>query len=177
MAETESQSQSNQKGGGKKKIIIICICIVVVAVVAGVILFGRGNDVEDDGKRDVISAPEDVEEVLDIPDVPDYIPQNYTVTQNSEWHFSANSGESTDAYVENSTDNETPVYIDLLVDETGEIVYSSPVLELGASMKGFVLDKPLEKGEYECTVVYHLVDDEQNELTTVNVGVNVVVED
>jgi hypothetical protein len=78
--------------------------------------------------------------------------------------------------VENVTDNETPVYFDLIVDETNEKVYSSPVLELGAKLESFKLDTPLEKGEYQCTVEYHMVDEDQNELTTVNVGVTVVVE-
>jgi hypothetical protein len=79
-------------------------------------------------------------------------------------------------YVENVTDNETPVYFDLIVDETGETVYSSPVLELGAKLEKIKLDTPLEKGDYSCTMVYHLVDENQNTLTTVNVGVTVVVE-
>jgi len=109
-------------------------------------------------------------------DFPDYIHNNYTFKQSSDWVFPDGSSESTNAYVENSTDNETPMYFDLQVDKTGDIVYSSPVLELGAKIQNFKLDKPLEKGTYECTIIYHLIDDDQNELTHVNVGVNIKVE-
>jgi hypothetical protein len=55
-------------------------------------------------------------------------------------------------------------------------VYSSPILELGAVLDEIKLDVDLEAGAYPCTVVYHLVDEEQNTLTTVNIGLNITVQ-
>ena len=174
-------TQNSGKGG--IRLAVVGIVIVIVALVCVIVVLAnklnqnreQENAVNEEQKS-VITA-DNVEEVLeDIGDIPDYIPKNYTVKQSSDWVFPDGASESINAYVENSTDNETPMYFDLQVDETGEIVYSSPVLELGAKIQNFALDKPLEKGEYECTIIYHLVDDEQNELTHVNVGVNVKVE-
>lgn len=178
MSKGENPTQKSRKGG--TRLVVIGI-VVVIAILIGVIavLVNKLNNttkVEQQEKKSVITA-ENIEEVLeDMEDLPDYIPKNYTVTQSSDWVFPDGSSESTNAYVENSTDNETPMYFDLQVDKTGDIVYSSPVLELGAKIQNFKLDKPLEKGTYECTIIYHLIDDDQNELTHVNVGVNIKVE-
>ena len=174
--ETEtSQSQTNAKGGGKKVIIGVCVVGVAAAVGIGAFLMTRPKE-EPEEMRKVITADtaEEVAEEIFSPDE-STIPSSYTVTQNAEWTFEDGKSETKDAYVENDKDNETPVYFDLVVDETGEIVYSSPVLELGASLENFKLDKELDKGEYECTVEYHLVDDDQNTLTTTNVGVTVKI--
>lgn len=178
MSKGEKPTQKSRKGG--TRLVVIGI-VVVIAILIGVIavLVNKLNNttkVEQQEKKSVITA-ENIEEVLeDMEDLPDYIPKNYTVKQSSDWVFPDGSSESTNAYVENSTDNETPMYFDLQVDKTGDIVYSSPVLELGAKIQNFKLDKPLEKGTYECTIIYHLIDDDQNELTHVNVGVNIKVE-
>jgi hypothetical protein len=176
MAENESQSQTNVKGGGSKKIIVAVVGVAAVVAISAAAYFAL-NKPEEKNTKETITA-ENVEERVDeiFESEPSAAPAYYTVTQSPRWTFPNGKAESTDVYVENVTDNETPVYFDLIVDETGETVYSSPILELGAKLESFKLDTPLDKGEYECTVLYHLVDEDQNELTTVNVGVTVVVE-
>lgn len=175
------------KGGGTGLIVGIVCSIVVILILIGVIVFlvlGKKPAKEETAeevqeKRSVVTAEnaeEVVEDLLSVPQGPQIIPQYYTVTQNSDWHFPDGSSPTFDAYVENVKDNPTPVYFNVIVDETGEIVYSSPVLALGASLEGFSLNTPLPAGEYVCTVEYHLVDEDQNELTTVNAGINLIVE-
>lgn len=182
MSKGETPTQNSGKGG--TKLVIIGVIIVVFAILIGVIVVLASNlnqttqttKEEPKEQKSVITA-DNVEEVLeDFADIPDYIPKNYTVKQSSDWIFPDGTSESTNAYVENSTENETPVYFDVQVDETGEIVYSSPILDLGAHIQNFALDKSLEKGNYVCTVIYHLIDENQKELTTVNIGVNIEVE-
>lgn len=186
LSKGETPTQKNGKGG--IRLVVIGAIVVFAALICTIVVLAmkisqngepKANtaaSTEQKQTRSVITA-DNVEEVLaEIEDLPDYIPKNYTVRQSSSWIFPSGTSKSTNAYVENSTENETPMYFDLQVDETGEIVYSSPVLELGAKIENFALDKPLEKGNYECTIVYHLVDDNQNELTHVNVGVNIEVE-
>ena len=173
MDEKESATQE-KKGGNKKKIIIsVCIaaCVVVVCLVIYVVTHPKSG-----GKETITpdNVDERVEEMFASDD--SNIPAYYTATQNSEWIFSDGSSVSGNAYVENVEDNETPVYFDLILDETGEVIYSSPVIEQGAKLDEIKLDKDLDKGEYVCTVEYHMVDEDQNTLTTANVGVTVVVE-
>jgi hypothetical protein len=180
LSKGETPTQKNGKGGTR---LVAVGIVVVIAILLGTIvalaskLNNSTKDVPQEKEKKSVITADNVEEVLqEMEDLPDYIPKNYTVMQSSSWVFPDGSSESANAYVENSTDNETPIYFDLQVDETGDIVYSSPVLELGAKIQNFALDKPLEKGTYECTVIYHLIDDDQNELTHVNIGVNVEVE-
>jgi len=175
--ETEtSQSQTNAKGGGKKVIIGVGVVAVAAAVGIGAFFATRGGAEEPEEKKKVVTA-DTADEVVSEMMSPDEgnIPQEYTVTQNSEWTFADGKSESDNAYVENAKENQTDVYFDLIVDETGEVVYSSPVLERGAVLENFKLDTPLEAGEYDCTVQYHLVDEDQNTLTTTNVGTTVKV--
>jgi hypothetical protein len=174
MATEESQSQTQKKGGGR--VLVIGGSVVLIAVVVAVVLLVIKPWGEEPDKKQVVTA-ENVDEIMDdiLDTTPKNIPVHYTVTQNSDWVFPDGKSESINAYVENDKDNETPVYFDIVVDETGETVYSSPVIELGARIEHMKLDKELEKGEYVCTMTYHLVDGEQNTLTTVDVGLNLII--
>lgn len=188
MSSETTNIENRGKGDGKKKLIIaivaVVFCVLIIAVTAMAALLVKTNKEKQAAQepeqkpKEVITA-ENVDEVLaemeEEQESRKNIPQSYTVSQNSDWIFSADTLETQNAYVKNDQSNETPIYFDLVVDDTEEIVYSSPVLELGAEIKGFKLDKPLEAGTYVCTVVYHLIDEEQNELTYVNIGVNVTV--
>lgn len=76
----------------------------------------------------------------------------------------------------NSKDNETAVYFDVVRNDTKETIYQSPVIPVGQDLSNITLDQDLEAGDYECTLTYHLIDDEQNTLTTVNMWLMVKVE-
>jgi len=192
MSSEMQNTTSKEKGDGRKKVIIgIAVAVIVllistISVMAALLIksnkekeavLAAKTEAEPAKEPRKVITPDTAEEVMeeilaeDTSNAPDY----YTVTQNGTWTFTDWSTPSEDAYVENDKENETAIYFDLIVDATQEIVYSSPVLELGAVLEGFSLDKPLDKGEYECTVKYHLIDEDQNTLTTTNIGVKVVV--
>lgn len=188
MSSETQNTEEKRKGDGGKKLIIAIVAVVIILLIASVsvmaaLLVKSKNEKTIAGSpeekpREVITA-ENVEDVMaemeEAQKARENIPQNYTVSQTSDWVFSKDTLKSENAYVKNDASNETPVYFDLVVDETGEIVYSSPILELGAELDGITLDKPLEAGSYACTAVYHLIDEDKNELTYVNIGVNVTV--
>jgi Na+-transporting NADH:ubiquinone oxidoreductase subunit NqrC len=174
LSKGETPTQKNGKGG--IKLVVIGI-IVVIAILVGTIVvlaskLNKTTKEEPKETKDVVTA-ENVEEVIEewVNESEDkHIPQYYTITQNTEWSFDDGSSPSNNAFVTNDVGNESPVYFDVIVDATNETIYSSPILELGASIEKFKLDKKLEKGDYNCTLIYHLVDENQNELTTVSVG-------
>lgn len=180
LSKEETPTQKNGKGG--RKLVVIGV-IVVIAILVGTIVVlaskmsGMQAKEETKERKGVITAEnaeEVIEEWLDDTSAQN-VPQYYTVVQNTEWTFPDGSSPSIDATVGNDAENESSVYFDVIVDETGETVFSSPILEIGAQIENFTLDKALEKGDYVCTVVYHLVDEEQNELTSVNVGTTIHV--
>jgi hypothetical protein len=179
MPEETKTAQNKKKGGGEKKV-IIGVSLAGVAVVIGVVAFLllHKPQEEEDNKREVIS-PASVDQVIDEIQSTSRadVPQSFIVTQNSEWIFPTWDSPSTNAYVENDNNNETPVYFDLIMDDAEDPIYSSPVLEQGVSFTGFALDKEVPAGTYSCTVVYHLVDEEQNTLTTSRIGTTIIIQE
>jgi hypothetical protein len=153
--------------------------VIVIAVVAVVAFrLGAGDNeppVPVTVGRGVVATPENIEELREKAKQP--VEDGYYETRmNVDWKFPNSSAESTNAYVENSTNNKRTVYFDLTLADTNELIYSSPFIPVGARLEKFKLDAELPAGEYKGIVTYHLVDDEYRELTTVSVGVNLRIE-
>jgi hypothetical protein len=129
-------------------------------------------------KREVLVTEDNVEEVVQEMKEAEYTPPGYyTVTQNYDWHFPTGDSASTDAHVENVAENTNDVYFDLFLESDEENpIYQSPVIPLGAALEDFKLDTKLEAGTYDCIMVYHLVDKDQNTISTVSMTVTVIVE-
>lgn len=174
-----STANSNQAGKrGKKKTGGIVILIVVILVLVGVILYLLMSREPEDKRRNVVVTPDNVEDVIEQMEDEDFVdPGYYTVTMNYDWHFATGDAVSSDAYVENMTENTNAVYLDLfLASDEENAIYQSPVIPVGSSLQDIALDKKLDAGTYDCVAVYHLVDDDQNTISTLRVTVTVIVE-
>ncbi len=99
----------------------------------------------------------------------------FSVKMNHAWTFSDGQSSSADAYVANSTFNKKPFYFDLVENETGEVIYTSPIIPVGSAVKDFTLSKPLEAGVYECVCQYNLLNEDDTVASTVNIAVTVTV--
>ena len=196
----EQERNSNAKKGGKTGIVIgvVVVVIVIIFVLLGIIIYllrGRAAEPEPEsipqteqaaesdpeqeqevaGQRNVLVTEENVNETLpEIPDTP-VAADKYTVTMNTNWIFKDGSSPSSNSYVANVWDNSYPVYFDIYLADTKEVIYESPVLPLGQHIDGIKLDKDLDAGTYDCVMTYHLVDDDQKTLSTVNVGLTINV--
>ncbi len=178
---TENQTQSEKKGGAKTVSVVLLVAIIVV--LTGIVLYlliSRQQGKEEE-KRGVVVTPDNVQEVIEQMEQRAFeepVPIGYyTVRMNYEWHFATGDAVSEDAYVENLTTNTNAVYFDLfLLEDEEKAIYQSPVIPLGSSLENILLDTPLEAGTYDCVAVYHLIDDEQNTLSTLRVTVTVVIE-
>lgn len=186
-----SNNQDKAKGAGtSKSLLIVCIvAAVIIAVLIGIIVVmmnsSKSNEnvtiegSEENEKRPVLLTEDNIDEmagqILDQSE-PEGIPMSYQVTMNSTWEFEDGESASRNAYVANSENNETPVYFDVIRNDTQEVIYQSPVIPLGMDLEDIVLDVDLDAGNYECTLVYHLLDEDQNTLTTVNMWLMVKVE-
>jgi len=92
------------------------------------------------------------------------------------WNFETGDAVSPDAYVKNVTENTNDVYFDVVLEgDEDQVLYESPVIPRGSELEGIKLDTKLSKGEYPAVVIYHLVDDEQNTVSTLRVGVKIIV--
>ena len=84
--------------------------------------------------------------------------------------------DSYDAVVENVEKNTNDVYFDVELSDTEETIYESPVIPRGSHLEALTLDKELEAGTYDCVLTYHLIDEDQNTVSTLRMGLTVMVE-
>ena len=176
MAENEELSQTVKKGGdSNKKKAFKVVTFVVVLAVAGILIYRLWPK---DDPRNVVVNNSNVDDVLvDMGDTKLVEPGYYTVTMNNEWHFADGIAASEDAYVENVESNTNDVYFDIFLNsDKDNAVYKSPVIPRGSYLEEITLDKDLDPGTYDCVCIYHLIDDEQNTVDTLNVAVTLIVE-
>lgn len=173
----DSEKKASDGKGSKKlsvSVIIAVVAVIVVIVLAVVLIFvltkkepqaeigGRGTIVTDDNVQEIIESMN--ERNTDA---------SYTVTMTNEWIFEDGGASAENFYVENAENNSRTVYFELLLADTNEVIYSSPYIPVGEAMNTFTLDKKLDAGDYDVIMVYHLVDDDKAELTTVSVAVEI----
>lgn len=181
MFDTSKKATEKKTTNGLMIGLIACMGVIIVLLGAVVVLLlGRGNDTvvekEEGPKRNVVVNEENIEEVLENLKEEDKVrPGRYQVTMNSTWRFEDGSSPSENAYVENVATNTNDVYFDLALADTGEVILESPVIPIGSYMKNISLDKDLEPGTYECVLTYHLIDEDQNTLSTLSMSVTVVI--
>ena len=170
----EQSTNAGQESQTTKKlspaaVICIVLLLVVISLTAVLIWFLTRQDDRDDvtSGRGTVVTQDNVSQL--IAEAEQNADTAYTVSMNIEWDFENGTSPSTNAYVENDTSNLRTVYFNVLLADTSELVYSSPYIPVGSTLTGFALDKDLEAGDYLAVVEYHLVDDDQQELSTVSV--------
>lgn len=163
-----------KKKGGKK--ILVVLLLVVIAALVGVIVYLLQPEEEEAGNdrgRAVVLTEDNVAEFESESAVEDGY---YLVTMNTTWEFEDGKSESSNAYVANARENTRTVYFDVFLSDTGEKVYSSPYLPVGAELENIKLEKELPAGAYTAVVTYHLVDEEEKEIDEVSAEVQIHVQ-
>lgn len=92
-----------------------------------------------------------------------------------QWTFDNGSAESKNAYVANTDYNHYPIYFEVLLDDTQEIVYTSSIIPVGSEVNGLTLDKDLAAGNYPATVNYHLINNDNQEVSSVGFSITIQV--
>ncbi len=104
-------------------------------------------------------------------------PGRYTATMSFDWHFPTGDSESYDSYVANDPGNTNDVYFDIfLSDDDENAIYESPIIPRGSEIRNIRLKTDLDAGTYDCVLIYHLVDDNQNSLSTASFALKIFVE-
>ena len=164
-----SEKLSSEKANTKKKGILPVIIGIaaVIIVIVGVVIFTQGSNRSKDTfskQRNIVVNPDNVDET-----------GTYEVTMNTTWEFEKGDSASTNAYVENSTRNKNAVYFDIVRTDTGDKIYESPIIPIGSHLEKITLDKALEKGSYDCTLTYHLLDEKGNPTSKLNLSLMINV--
>ena len=159
----------------------VVICVLIAAIIGLLIYFLWPHEVEEIvdgpvpmGGRGTVAIPENIDELMANRDEP---PPggHYITTMNNNWTFDRWNVGSDNAYIENDIRNEFTVYFDLSLEEDGRLVYSSPYIPQGATLRGFALDRTVPAGEHPAIVTYYLVDEDGEEVSRVSVRVTLTI--
>jgi predicted nucleic acid-binding Zn ribbon protein len=157
----QSQNDENEKKKKKKRTIIIIAIVVLLLIVIGILIYLLLRMKPEEDKRGsvrTIMSAEDASNASD--DMREQVAKGmFECEMSMNWTFPDGSSPSEDAYVGNSTNNKYPIYFDVILDDTGETIYSSPVIPVGSNIASFPLDVALSAGTYKATVMYTLVED------------------
>lgn len=179
MSDSGHSTVSNTSNAYRKLVIIIIVLLLLVIISLGIVVVLLLNNSNEKtvpetiaGGRGTVVTKENVEEIKQQAAEP-VQDGYYTTTMTIDWHFDGTV--SKDAYVANDTPNTRTVYFDLFREDNGELIYSSPYIPVGEELKGITLDTELQPGTYETILVYHLVDDNEQELSTLSIALTIYV--
>ena len=169
------QKSTDVSPSGKKKLsstqILLMVLIVVVLIIGAIIIaiLLKPKATEDEKNR--IVTEENADTIGD--ELKNKVADGmYEVNMNTIWNFNSSSLTSTDAYIANAETNRYTVYFDILIDGTGETVFTSPYIAVGSRIQNLTLNKQLAAGSYTGTCVYHLVDEYGEEISSVAVAIS-----
>lgn len=174
-----SDLSHDKKKGGIKIAGITALTVVVLGMAGTIIYLLNANKAEEQPeKRNIVVTPENVDEIVqEMKDAPRVDPGYFITSMNYEWYFETGDAVSTNAFVRNHQENKTPVFFDVvLADNEDDVIYQSPVLPVGSSLEQIALDKKMDAGTYDCIVIFHLIDDDQNTLSTLRVTATIIIE-
>lgn len=148
----------------KTKIIIGCICIVaLLAVGAAAAMFVMMMNKPDASQADGVYTMDEgnYQQIKD--DMSERVQEGYFETyMTTDWTFPDGSSESTDAMLGNSPNNTKPIRCELLLDETGEKLFETKVIPVGALVSPIKLDKDLDAGTYDATCMIYLMNEKDD---------------
>ena len=183
MARINSQDRINDrlspgknKKGGKGLLLGGLTTLAVVAItIVSVSAFTSSNNEPLSGEPNRIVTPDNIEEIIESMEDKKVTAGSYNVRMNPTWTFKNGKAASEDAYVENAVTNNNDVRVTITLNDTEELIYTSPIIPLGSRLADIVLDKDLPAGSYDCIITYHLLDDKGEDVSTVNLNLGVVI--
>lgn len=179
-------NSKQKKGNNMVGLLLICAVAIIVLLVVVIVLLAKGNDsastIEEGNakKRNVVVTQDNVEQAVEemVKAGQEFVePGNYIVNMETKWHFATGDAISDNARVDNHALNTNDVYFDVfLLEDESEPIYESPVIPIGGFLENIALDTPLDAGEHDCVIVYHLINENQETLSTLRVAFTITVD-
>ena len=165
-----SSQEENQKVRRKKRMIIIAFVILLVALIICILLLLRKP--EEEGRNFV--DRDYVDTIME--DMTEKVAEGmFECMMTTELTFENGDSESPNAYVANVENNRYTIYFDVYEKESNELLYSSPLLPVGTEIRNIKLDKKLAAGEYKAVVMYTLVDDDEQEVSSAGFNITISI--
>lgn len=174
-ADSGKKSRTTHKGILSVPVIIGFALIVAVIGIVIITSISSKNSATGVSGYNVVVTPDNVDQLI-AENTSKVAAGSYDVCMNSTWQFTDARSVSDNAYVENLISNSNTVNFTLTRNDTGATIYESPYIPVGSSLRNIKLtDESLSAGTYACTLIYHLVDDDYNQLSTLRIAVSVVI--
>ncbi len=182
---SDKTNEQNQKRGRRESLVIVTGILIIIALLCTIVFLvankkDNNTDVEETTRRNIVVNESNAESVAEqmAEEAREFVePGYFTVNMNTSWHFSKGDAISDNARVDNLEENTNDVYFDVFLSENeDEAIYQSPVIPRGSFLEQIALDKPLDKGSYDCVMVYHLIDEEQETISTLRVAFTITVD-
>lgn len=179
-ATSNSGDQKRKAGKGSLSMPLIIGLVLIAVIIGGIavtaVMSRNTRNNSDVSGYNVVVTPDNVDQL--IAENPSKVAAgSYDVCMNSTWQFKNAKSVSDNAYVENLISNTNTVNFTLARNDTGTTIYESPYIPVGSSLKNIKLtDESLGAGTYPCTVTYHLVDENYNQISTLKISVSVVIQ-
>ena len=173
--------------------IVAAVIIIVLLVVCIILLVTRpGNSSENfDASQSgyqVGNQPSEVSSVLDrgfvddtntndiVTDMAEQVKEGmFHCSMTFDWTFENSNSVSPNAYVANAEDNRYTLYFDVYEKETNELLFSSPLLPVGSEFKEVKLEKALAPGDYKAIVMYTLVNEDYEEVSSAGFTITISI--
>ena len=155
-----------KKGSNKIVIIVMAAVIVVMAAVVGVMFYKMSTAGKPgDDKEIVNNLPPSGSGVViseDSRNVGTNIAEkvakgSVAVKMTQDWIFN-NGGESSNAYLTNSERNSYDMRFEITLEDSGEVIMTSPDVPVGSCIENFPLSVKLEPGKYNVVIAHQLVE-------------------
>lgn len=184
---------SNQKSTERKEgrwIIAAVIAVLAVALVICIVLLvsrsgdtgeaqpGLDNSNDNNASLTVLDRgfvdESNVDDIMS--ELSDKVEEGmFECMMSTTWTFEDAASASSNSYVANVESNRHAIYFDVYLDQTEELIYSSPILPVGSEIHGIKLDKELSAGDYDAIVMYTLVNEAYEEVSTVGFRITISV--
>ena len=181
-----SDRESPARKGGRWITVTIITVLVAALATCIVLLASRSGDAGDTQNSDVL--PDASPSVLDrgfvdesnmdtiMSELSEKVEEGmFECMMSTYWSFEDATSASPNSYVANVESNRHALYFDVYEDQTEELLYSSPILPVGSEIRGIKLDKELSAGDYDAVVMYTLVNEAYEEVSTVGFRITISV--
>ena len=177
-------SQSEPVNKGRRVMIFIAFAVLIIALAVCLVLLLTKKDsgqAQIQEKNEAQKALErgfvSEDSVTDImSEMDDKVAEGmFECKMTTTWTFEDSSSESPNAYVANVENNLHTLYFDVRDSSTDEVLYSSPMLPVGTEINNIKLEKELPAGDYQAVVMYTLVDENYEEVSTVGFNITISI--
>ncbi len=142
---------------------VLFVLILIAVIVVLVILLTRKETPEGQAGdvRTYVMDEGNYQQIME--DMTDQVQEGYFETyMTTDWTFPDGNSESTDAMLGNSPNNTKPIRCELLLNETGEKLFETNVLPVGALVSPIKLNRNLDAGTYDATCMIYLMNEKED---------------